>query len=312
MNRQLTSNLMMIRPGCFSSNSETIDTNQFQSSVGINDNLSSIRNQAIIEFDNMVKILRSNNLNIIVFDDDLILNNADAVFPNNWVTFHQNNRAVIYPMMSQSRRSEKRLELLDLMTSEYFYNIEEIIDLSYLEQNNIFLEGTGSVIFDRLNKIFFACLSPRTNYQALEILAKEIDYDFISFKAFNRSLPIYHTNVMMSLGEKLAFICLDAIEDKETAKKILSRIQQNEREVIEISIDQMNYFCGNVLEVSNTNDESIIIMSKSASNSLTSGQKNKINQYSRAIEIPINTIEKYGGGSTRCMIAEVFLNKIDG
>ena len=309
MNKQTTSDLMMVRPANFSSNFETIDTNQFQTFIGKDLNPKTLRDNALMEFENMLGILRENNLNVIDFDDDLSLQNSDAIFPNNWVTFHENSTAIIYPMMSLSRRNEKRKDLLEKLVTTHSFNIETIFDLSYLEQEDIFLEGTGSVIFDRLNKICFACLSSRTNYKALEILADKIGYSFFSFEAFSKTLPIYHTNVMMSLGEKLAFICLDSIKDDNSSRKLLSNIEINDREVIEISIDQMNHFCGNVLEVSNINNESLIIMSTSAFRSFTEKQKNKINKLAKIIEIPLGTIEKYGGGSARCMIAEIFLNK---
>ena len=309
MNKQTTSDLMMVRPANFSSNSETISTNQFQTFIEKRHKLKSLRYCAIKEFENMLDTLRENKINVIDFDDDISLKNSDAIFPNNWVTFHENNTAIIYPMMSPSRRNEKREDFLEKLLTTYSFDIKKIINLSYLEKEGIFLEGTGSVIFDRLNKIFFACLSPRTNYKALKILADSIDYSFISFEAFSKYLPIYHTNVMMSLGEKLAFICLDSIKDNNSSKELLKHIEIGNREVIEISIDQMNHFCGNVLEVSNINSETLIIMSDSAFYSFTNEQKNKINRFAKIIKIPLGTIEKYGGGSARCMIAEIFLNK---
>ena len=309
MNKQTTSDLMMVRPANFSSNAETIATNQFQAYIKKDHNLKSLSDRAIKEFENMLNILRENKLNVIDFNDDISLQNSDAIFPNNWVTFHENNTAIIYPMMSSSRRNEKREDILEKLITTYSFNIEKIIDLSYLEQEGMFLEGTGSVVFDRLNKIFFACLSSRTSFEALEILADKLDYSFFSFKAFSKSLPIYHTNVMLSLGEKLAFICLDSIKDDKSSRDLLKFIEINDREVIEISIDQMNQFCGNVLEVSNINNESLIIMSKTAFNAFTKEQKSKINNIAKIIKIPLSTIEKYGGGSARCMIAEIFLNK---
>jgi len=309
MNKQTTADLMMVRPAKFSSNAETIGTNQFQDCIKKDHNLKSLNDRAIKEFENMLNILRENKLNVIDFNDDLSLQNSDAVFPNNWVTFHENNTAVIYPMMSASRRNEKREDILEKLVTTYSFDIEKIIDLSYLEQEGMFLEGTGSVIFDRLNKIFFACLSSRTSFEALEILADKLDYSFFSFEAFSKSLPIYHTNVMMSLGEKLAFICLDSIKDDESSRDLLNFIEIGDREVIEISIDQMNQFCGNVLEVSNIHNESLIIMSKTAFHAFTKEQRNKINNFAKIIKIPLGTIEKYGGGSARCMIAEIFLNK---
>ena len=309
MNKQTTADLMMVRPAKFSSNAETIGTNQFQDCSNKDHNMKSLNDRAIKEFENMLNILRENKLNVIDFNDDLSLQNSDAVFPNNWVSFHENNTAVIYPMMSASRRNEKREDILEKLVTTYSFNIETIIDLTYLEQEDIFLEGTGSVIFDRLNKIFFACLSSRTSFEALEILADKLDYSFFSFEAFSKSLPIYHTNVMMSLGEKLAFICLDSIKDDDSSRDLLNFIDIGDREVIEISIDQMNQFCGNVLEVSNIHNESLIIMSTTAFHAFTKEQKNKINNFAKIIKIPLGTIEKYGGGSARCMIAEIFLNK---
>ena len=309
MHKQITSQLMMVRPANFSSNIETLETNKFQSDLDKNDCQELIQFHAIEEFDNMVKILRNHHITVIDVDDLKELNNTDAIFPNNWVSFHQDNTAVIYPMMSKSRRQEKRNDLLKYLEEYQSYKLEKLIDLSYLEKDGFFLEGTGSMVLDRINKIVFACKSSRTSVNALEVFCKQLNYSPVVFEAFNDDLPIYHTNVMMSLGQETAFICSESIKDQKDIKHIHRLFGISERKIIELSIAQMNQFAGNVLEVENTKGQSHLIMSEKAYQSLEASQIQSISKSSKIIPIPLDTIEKYGGGSARCMIAEIFLQK---
>ena len=309
MNKQVTSELLMVRPANFSSNIESIETNKFQSGLNIDDSQELIQSLAIKEFDNMVNLLRDHQITIIDLDDNKELNNADAVFPNNWVTFHQDNTAVIYPMMSKSRRQEKRNDLLKYLEEYQSYKIEKLIDLSYLEKDGFFLEGTGSMVLDRINKIVFACISSRTSIDALEVFCEELNYSSVVFEALSDNVPIYHTNVMMSLGQETAFICSDTIKDEKDVKRIHKLFGMSERKIIELSMAQMKQFAGNVLEVENAKGRSHLIMSESAYNSLDQEQIELINSVSIIISIPLKTIEKYGGGSARCMLAEIFLTK---
>ena len=309
MHKQVTSQLLMVRPANFSSNTETLETNKFQSGLNVNDSQESIQSLAIEEFDNMVNLLRDHQITIFDLDDIKELNNTDALFPNNWVTFHQDNTAVIYPMMAKSRRKEKRNDILKYLEEFESFRIEKVIDLSYLEKDGFFLEGTGSMVLDRINKIVFACESSRTSINALEVFCKKLNYSSVVFEAVNDDLPIYHTNVMMSLGQETAFICSESIKDQKDIKRIHKLFEISERKIIELSMAQMNQFAGNVLEVENTKGQSHLIMSKKAYQSLEDPQIQLISKSSKIITIPLDTIEKYGGGSARCMIAEIFLQK---
>ena len=309
MHKQVTSQLLMVRPANFSSNTETLETNKFQSGLNVNDSQESIQSLAIEEFDNMVNLLRDHQITIFDVDDIKELHNTDALFPNNWVTFHQDNTAVIYPMMAKSRRKEKRNDILKYLEEFESFRIEKVIDLSYLEKDGFFLEGTGSMVLDRINKIVFACKSSRTSINALEVFCKKLNYSSVVFEAVNDDLPIYHTNVMMSLGQETAFICSESIKDQKDIKRIHKLFEISERKIIELSMAQMNQFAGNVLEVENTKGQTHLIMSKKAYQSLEDPQIQSISKSSKIITIPLDTIEKYGGGSARCMIAEIFLQK---
>ena len=308
MNAQVTSQLLMVRPANFSSNKETIETNKFQNDLTA-DLKENTQNQAVREFDKMVNLLRDHEISVIDIDDIKELENTDAVFPNNWVSFHQDNTVVLYPMMARSRRSEKRYDILEYLTKYQSFKIDRIIDMSYLEEKNLFLEGTGSMIFDRVNKTVFACKSSRTSLEALEIFCKDMGYNPIVFDAIIDNYPIYHTNVMMSLGKKTAFLCSESIKDKADNLLIKNYFKDLEKNIIEISPEQMNNFAGNVLEVENGKGESHIIMSDSAYKALDHKQLDSISSVANIIAIPLRTIERYGGGSARCMIAEIFLEK---
>jgi len=308
MDTQVTSQLLMVRPANFSSNKETIETNKFQNDI-TDDSKNNIQTLALREFDKMVKLIRDHGISVIDIDDIKELENTDAVFPNNWVSFHQDNTVVLYPMMARSRRSEKRYDILEYLTKYQSFKIDRIIDMSYLEEDNHFLEGTGSMIFDRVNKTVFACKSSRTSLEALEIFCIDMGYNPIVFEAIIDNYPIYHTNVMMSLGKKTAFLCSESIKDEADKLLIKNYFRDLERNIIEISPQQMNNFAGNVIEVENAKGVSHIIMSDSAYQALDHKQLDSINSVSNIIAIPLETIERYGGGSARCMVAEIFLEK---
>ena len=308
MDTQVTSQLLMVRPANFSSNKETIETNKFQNDI-TPDSKNNIQAQALSEFDKMVKLLRDHEISVVDIDDIKELENTDAVFPNNWVSFHQDNTVVLYPMMARSRRTEKRYDILEYLTKYQSFKIDRVIDMSYLEEENLFLEGTGSMIFDRVNKTVFACKSSRTSLEALEIFCRDMGYNPIVFEAIIDNYPIYHTNVMMSLGKKTAFLCSESIKDEADNLLIKNYFKDLEKNIIEISPQQMNNFAGNVIEVENTKGVSHIIMSEKAYQALDHKQLDSINSASNIIAIPLETIERYGGGSARCMVAEIFLEK---
>ena len=282
MDTQVTSQLLMVRPANFSSNKETIETNKFQNDI-TPDSKNNIQALALAEFNKMVKLLRDHGISVIDIDDIQELENTDAVFPNNWVSFHQDNTVVLYPMMARSRRSEKRYDILEYLTKYQSFKVDRIIDMSYLEEENLFLEGTGSMIFDRVNKTVFACKSSRTSLEALEIFCRDMGYNPIVFDAIIDNYPIYHTNVMMSLGKKTAFLCSESIKDEADNLLIKNYFKDLEKNIIEISPEQMNNFAGNVIEVENGKGESHIIMSDSAYKALDHKQLDSISSVANII-----------------------------
>ena len=298
----------MIRPFDFGFNDETSKDNHYQKKI----NKKNIAQLAIEEFEKLVKKLKKNNIDVHVFQDDNKYRTPDSVFPNNWISTHQNGDIVLYPMSAKSRRMERRPEILDFLKNRGF-SINNVIDYSFAEQQSQFLEGTGSMILDRKNKIAYCSISERSNKELFIKFCKDFKYIPVSFHSFQnvakKRMPIYHTNVMMCLAESYCIICLDSIDDQEERNNVISFIENSEKELIEISENQVEKFAGNMLELVNDKKESLLVMSKSAENSLNENQKNIITKYSRIVSSDINTIEVCGGGSARCMIAEIFLPK---
>ena len=307
MNRQTTKNLMLIRPRNFSSNEETLDSNEFQNAFAESSNITQIREQVDIEFSNMLQKLSDHDIGHIVFDDIEGLGSPDAIFPNNWVTFHDDGTVILYPMMSSKRRNEKRIDIIQKLSDNGF-SINKTIDMGYLENSAHYLEGTGSMILDRVNKKAYACISSRTTSKALSVFSDIMSYEIMEFSS-TTNIPIYHTNVMMSLGEDTAIVCFDVIEEKDVSIQLKSNLKDSGRNVIDISIDQMKSFLGNALEVRSKNDEKYLLMSDTAIRSLNAGQREMIKDRLNLLSFSIPTIEKYGGGSVRCMLAEIFLDK---
>ena len=308
MDHQTSKYLMLIRPRNFSSNEETLASNDFQH--GFNDessNLSEIRENVDSEFTNMINHLSQHEIDHIVFDDIKGLGSPDAIFPNNWITFHEEGVVVLYPMMSNKRRNERRLDIIESL-SNHGFSVSNTIDMSYLENKSEYLEGTGSMILDRVSKKAYACISSRTSTKALSVFSDTMNYQIIEFMS-TTDVPIYHTNVMMSLGEDTALVCFDAIEEKELCSQLKIELKDSGRTVIDVSIDQMNNFLGNSLEVRNKKDEKYLLMSETARKSLKVEQERIIEDRLNLLSFPIPTIEKYGGGSVRCMLAEIFLEK---
>ena len=298
----------MIRPFDFGFNDETSKDNYYQKKI----NKKNIAQLAIEEFEKLVKELKKNNIDVHVFQDDNKYRTPDAVFPNNWISTHQNGDIVLYPMSAKSRRMERRPEILDFLKNRGFI-INNVIDYSFAEQQSQFLEGTGSMILDRKNKIAYCSISERSNKKLFIKFCKDFKYIPVSFHSFQdvakKRMPIYHTNVMMCLAESYCIICLDSIDDQEEKNNVINFIENSEKELIEISENQVEKFAGNMLELVNDKKESLLVMSKSAENSLNENQKNIITKYSRIISSEINIIEVCGGGSARCMMAEIFLPK---
>ena len=305
--KQITNNIMMVRPAHFGYNAETATNNAFQT----NDNsltTNEIQDRAKKEFDTLVQKLRAKNVNIIVIEDSDTPFKSDAVFPNNWVSFHEDGRVFTYPMFSPIRREERREEILQQVAENF--KITDRIQMEGHEAENLFLEGTGSMLFDRPNQLVYACLSLRTDEGLLDEFCQKSGFKKIAFTAVDgNGVAIYHTNVMMALGENFAVICLESIPNEAEKQEVLKNLAATGKTVIDISLFQMNNFAGNMLQVQNGENSSLLVMSDAAFNSLTKEQISEIEKYTEILHSGIPTIENYGGGSVRCMMAEVFLQK---
>ncbi|MCK6695682.1 MAG: arginine deiminase-related protein [Thermoanaerobaculia bacterium] len=306
MRRQTTRHILMVRPANFGFNEETAASNAFQSRDG-RLQPEEIRKNAIREFDAFVERLRAAGVHVIVAADSVKPAKPDAVFPNNWATFHQEGFIVTYPMFAPVRRRERRRQVIDTVLREGFHS-DHRVNLEFNEKIDRFLEGTGSIIFDHQYRLAYASLSPRTDAGLLEELCQLLKYEQAVFHAVDaQGKDIYHTNVMMALGETFVVICLDTVRDPRERKMLEQKFGETKKEIVEISLDQMNAFAGNMLQVRNDRDETLLVMSEQAYRSLTPAQIATLERHTRLLHSPIDTIETYGGGSARCMIAEVFL-----
>ena len=308
---QLTTNtILMIRPVNFRMNEETAVNNYFQEDLDIKN--AEINRKALEEFDEFEEKLRTVGINVIVESDDKLMDTPDSIFPNNWVSFHGNGDVAIYPMFAENRRKERRDEVFIRLENEGF-KIENIIDYTSAEDEGIFLEGTGSLLLDRVNSKAYCALSPRADEDLFIEFCEDFEYTPIIFTANQtvegKRLAIYHTNVMMCLAENFAIICLDTIDDKKERKNVVKNLKQDGKEIISITEVQMHQFAGNMLQLRGEKNQRYLIMSNSAHNSLTPQQINAIEKYCPIISSSLKTIETCGGGSARCMMAEVFLPK---
>ncbi|MET0635417.1 MAG: citrulline utilization hydrolase CtlX [Chitinophagaceae bacterium] len=303
---QNTSQLLMIRPVNFGYNAETAVNNLFQSDATD----TATQEKAVIEFDNFVKLLRENGVTVDVVEDSPEPFTPDSVFPNNWISFHEDNTVVLYPMYAANRRAERKESVLDALRAKYIFN--KPIDLTHLEHEHIFLEGTGSMVLDRDARICYACLSARTTEEGLEEFCRIMNYIPIVFEAVDQQgFEIYHTNVLMCVADRYVVICLDCIPDPEERLMVTDTINGTGKELIEISRAQMKRFAGNMLQVENTSGEKLLVMSDQAFASLGQKQLEKLGSYNRIIHSPLTTIETNGGGSARCMMAENFLEPVN-
>jgi hypothetical protein len=299
---QTTSHILMIRPVNFSFNAETATNNAFQ--VAGNDD--GAQEKALKEFNEFVQLLRENEIDVTVVDDTADPYTPDSIFPNNWVSFHDDGTVCLYPMYAPNRREERKPGVLEIISEKF--TIINKIDFSYYEQKNLFLEGTGSMVLDRENKIAYACLSPRTDKKILEIFCDYMGYKAVVFDAADeKGRPIYHTNVMMCVADKYIVICLDSLPRKKERDEVIAVIKNSGKEIIEISFDQMNHFAGNMLQVNNSRNEKLLVMSTQAYESLSPKQVKKLSSFNKIIHSSLTTIETNGGGSARCMMAEVHL-----
>jgi hypothetical protein len=292
----------MIRPSGFAYNAETAVNNAFQVKSSDTD----IQQKAAKEFDNFAEILRKNGVDVIITEDTAEPHTPDSIFPNNWVSFHDDGTLLLYPMYAVNRRAERKPHVLDKIAAKF--DIRKKIDLSEYENKNLFLEGTGSMVLDRDNRIAYACLSPRTSEKVLEDFCRQMDYKAVVFDAIDISgKPIYHTNVMMCVADSYVVICLDSILNKAQREKTEAVIKDSGKAIVPISLEQMNRFAGNMLQVENFKGEKLLVMSTQAFESLTPEQLKLLQFFNRIIHSSLITIETNGGGSARCMMAEIHL-----
>ena len=309
--KQLSPYILMIRPAQFRMNEQTAVNNYFQSQTGLTPK--EVVTKAQQEFDAYVAVLRSKGVQVTVVQDTEDPDTPDALFPNNWVSFHSDGTVVLYPMFAENRRLERREAILEILEEDGFL-ISEVMDYTAAEKENIFLEGTGSLLLDRVNKKAYCALSVRAHEDLFIEFCEDFEYTPVIFNALqtvgDKRLPIYHTNVMMCLAESFAVICLDCIEDKKERKNVLSHLKADGKEVIAISEAQMHAFAGNMLQLLGSNDTPYLVMSTTAYQSLTKEQLSKIQAHCEIIHSDLHTIETAGGGSARCMMAEVFLPRV--
>ncbi len=305
ISKQLTAHILMVRPAHFGFNAETAENNMFQTRPEL-DQVRQISQNAIKEFDQMVMNLREAGVDVMVHQDDGRIVRPDSVFPNNWLTMHADGKLITYPMYSALRRHERSEELVKRLETDY--EVLERIHLENFEDHGLFLEGTGSMVFDHDHRIVYACKSQRTMEPVLEKLAGLIGYESVVFEASDKNgFPIYHTNVMMALGVDFVVICLDSV-DPVSRPGLVEKFAKTGKEVVEISFEQMNSFAGNMIQLKSHNGKSLLVMSESAYLSLNPDQRERLGHKTRLFPVSIPTIEKIGGGSARCMIAENFLS----
>ncbi|SHE86752.1 hypothetical protein SAMN05444278_10737 [Psychroflexus salarius] len=304
---QITNTVLMIRPVKFRMNEETAVNNYFQKST--QELEATVNQKAQSEFDHFVELLKGKGINVIVLEDIEAQDTPDSIFPNNWISFHANGDIALYPMFAENRRRERRPDILEQIEAHGF-KINNVVDYTSAEDDEVFLEGTGSLILDRENRKAYCAISPRASEDLLIEFCEDFEFTPIMFEANQtvneKRLPIYHTNVMMCIAEDFAVICLDSIDDAKEKKMVTKSLKQDQKEIINISEAQMHQFAGNMLQVKGKNDNSYLIMSQTAYNSLRQDQIEAIEKYTNILYANLETIEKHGGGSARCMLAEVF------
>ena len=309
---QSTNTILMIRPVNFRMNEQTAVNNYFQEDINLQN--STINKRAQNEFDRFVKLLRGYGLNIIVVEDTEEPNTPDSIFPNNWISFHENGTVGVYPMFAENRRDERREDVFQILEDAGFI-IKDIIDYTSAEKEGYFLEATGSMALDRTHKKAYCALSQRADEALFIEFCEDFEYSPVIFTAYQtvdaQRKPIYHTNVMMCLADNFAIICLDAIDNKKERKQVKAHLKEDGKEIITITEQQMHHFAGNMLQITGADDQRFLVMSTQAYKSLTKAQISSIEKHCAIAYSSLETIETCGGGSARCMMAEVFLPKID-
>ncbi len=305
MPQQATNRILMVRPSHFAYNPETAKNNAFQNKSAA-EKLKAPNAVARVEFDRFVHKLRNAGIIVDIWEDRASSVKPDAIFPNNWISFHQDESIGLYPMNAVSRRRERDPQLIKWLRNRF--EIDKVVDFTTFEKKDVFLEGTGSLILDRVNKVAYACLSPRTDALLMERFCQQFGYKKKLFRAVDDAgQEIYHTNVMMAMGDKFVVICKESVQDEKEWKMLENQFKKDKKEIIDISFKQMNHFAGNMLLLKNNENKNILVMSTRAFKSLGALQLKKIKKHAEILHSEINTIENLGGGSVRCMMAEVFL-----
>ena len=306
MEKQSSADVLMMRPVRFAGNIQTQATNTFQSR-DFDVEPPSAQQLAVKEFDAVVGALREAGVCVRIFDDTLEPHTPDSIFPNNWVSFHADGTVVLYPMLAPTRRLERREDVLAALSTTSGFRISKVVDLTSHERGNKFLEGTGSLVLDRAHRIAYACISPRTDLDALGDFAQQLDYDVIAFEAHASGAAIYHTNVMMCVGTRFAAVCSECIRADERAA-VLNALRTTEHAILDLSLEQMANFAGNMLELATEQGRAVVAMSARARDALRREQRDFLEEHAGPIvSAPIPTIETLGGGSVRCMLAEIHL-----
>jgi hypothetical protein len=303
--KQTTSSILMVRPATFGFNSQTAGSNAFQGLL-TDHTPEEINGKAMAEFDQFVALLRDKGIHVVVVDDIADPAKPDAVFPNNWMSLHRNGTAVLYPMHAPNRRLERRPEIIDTLRQDF--EVKEVVDLSYHENASRYLEGTGSMILDHEYRLAYACLSPRTDLAILQEFCDIMNYQPVGFHAYDHTGGlVYHTNVIMCIGQGFAVLCTETIPDTTERVLVVGSLTETGHEVIDITLAQLRQYAGNMLEVQNKAGQHYLVMSEQAFRSLRPDQVQAIEKYAEILAPPIYTIEHIGGGSARCMMAEIFL-----
>jgi hypothetical protein len=307
MLKQTAHTILMIEPIAFGFNDQTAANNYFQQKGNASD--ADLQHQALAEFNRMVNQLRAKGIEVLVVKDTPEPHTPDSIFPNNWISFHEGGQVILYPMFAPNRRSERRDDILRILEGHRLV-INNLSDFSFWENQDLFLEGTGSMIFDRVHQIAYAALSDRTDKSVFLQFCETFGFTPVYFSARQtvggKRLPIYHTNVMLSVADGYAVVCTDSIDNVDERQTLIESLKKNGKEIISISEEQMHAFAGNMLQLQNKEGEKYLVMSQAAFDSLTEQQIKRLELYNELIVIPIPTIEKTGGGSVRCMVAEIF------
>jgi hypothetical protein len=306
---QITNTVLMIRPAQFRMNEQTSVNNYYQKDL---ENVlpEAVNKMAVKEFDAMVKKLKKAGIKVIVVKDTKEFDTPDSIFPNNWISFHANGTIGLYPMFAENRRLERKESVLEAVEAEGFI-VKNVVDYTAAETDSLFLEGTGSILLDRVNNKAYCAISDRADEELFIEFCEDFEYTPVVFSAYqtvnDKRKKIYHTNVMMCIGDRFAVVCLASIDDKRERKSLIKHLQDDGKKVIEISEEQVNNFAGNMLQLKGSEDATYLVMSESALNSLRPAQVQLIESYTTIVSSPLDTIESCGGGSARCMMAEVFL-----